>query len=394
MKVLILSSLAWSLINFRGALIEQMAKDGHKVVAGAPDNEPEVVAKLAQMGVEFRLTPMARAGTNPISDLATFLHYIRLLRDVRPDVVIAYTQKPIIYGGLAARLFGRTRFYAIMSGLGYVYSSEADGRTGLRKLVSRFYRSGLRKAECVFVFNGDDQRMLLSHGIMDADQTIIQVPGSGVDVRHFAQQPMPKGPATFLMMGRLMRDKGVGEYVAAARVIREHWPDTRFLLLGRPETENPTGYSAADMAALQDEGLIELLAETRDVRPYLGSAHVFVLPSFYREGLPRTILEALATGRPVITTDMPGCREPIHPGVNGLLVPPRDAGSLARAMAQFLEVPALCEEMGQAARETAVDVYDVDKVNRILLETMRLDDWRPAGRMETSSPAATAVLSA
>jgi glycosyltransferase involved in cell wall biosynthesis len=199
---------------------------------------------------------------------------------------------------------------------------------------------------------------------------------------------------TFLMMGRLMRDKGVGEYVAAARVIREHWPETRFLLLGRPETENPTGYTADDIGRWQEEGLIELLSETRDVRPYLGSAHVFVLPSFYREGLPRTILEALATGRPVITTDMPGCREPIRPGENGLLVPPQDAAALARAMAQFVEAPALCKTMGRAARDTAVDVYDVDKVNSMLLETMKLDGGRPAGRVDAPLLSIPAVANA
>jgi len=394
MKVLILSSLAWSLINFRGALIERMVAEGHDVVAAAPDDEPEVVARLAEMGVGFRLTPMARAGTNPISDLITLYHYVRLMRDVRPDVVVGYTQKPIIYGGLAARLTGRARFYAIMSGLGYVYSSAAAGRAGLRKLVSRFYRSGLRKAECVFVFNGDDRRMLLENGIVSPRQTIMQVPGSGVDIRYFAQQPMPKGPMTFLMMGRLMRDKGVGEYVAAARVVREHWPETRFLLLGRPETENPTGCTADEIAGWKEEGLIELLAETRDVRPYLGSAHVFVLPSFYREGLPRTILEALATGRPVITTDMPGCREPIRPGENGLLVPPQDAAALARAMAQFVEVPALCAQMGRAARETAVEIYDVDKVNRMLLDTMRLSGRPAVERTEAPSRTAQAMLNA
>ena len=167
-------------------------------------------------------------------------------------------------------------------------------------------------------------------GIVSPTQRVMQVPGSGIDLRHFAEQPLPNGPFTFLMMGRLMRDKGVGEYVEAARIVRARHPDVRFLLLTRPETENPTGYTAADLDRWREAGLIEFLPETRDVRPFIASAHAFVLPSFYREGLPRTILEALATGRPVITTDMPGCRDPIRHGVNGLLVPPRDASAVRR----------------------------------------------------------------
>lgn len=386
MKIVILSSLSWSLVNFRGALIARMAAEGHDVVACAPDAEPEVVETLARAGVRFRLTPMARAGTNPLRDLATLAGYVRLMRAERPDMVVAYTQKPIIYGGIAARLFGRPRFYAIMSGLGYVFSDEASARRGLRRLVSALYRAGVRRARCIFVFNGDDRRSMLANHIVDDRQRVVQVPGSGVDVGHFAAQPMPAGATTFLMMGRLMRDKGVGEYVAAARRVRARWPGTRFLLLGRPETENPTGYAAEEMQAWQDEGLVELLAETRDVRPCLASAHVFVLPSYYREGLPRTILEALATGRPVITTDMPGCREPIEEGRNGFLVPPRDAEALADAMERFLECPALLQPMGEAARQVAVDIYDVERVNRQLLAEMGVIGPDPMASPEASRP--------
>ena len=372
MKVVILSSLSWSLINFRGALIARMIEEGHEVVACAPDEEPEVLERLARMGVRFRRTPMARAGTNPLHDIRTLLHYRRLMRAERPDVVVAYTQKPIIYGGLAARLWSRARYFSIMSGLGYVFSEEADGRRWLRSVVSRLYRIGIAQARCIFVFNSDDHRLMQESGIVSPTQRVMQVPGSGIDLRHFAEQPLPNGPFTFLMMGRLMRDKGVGEYVEAARIVRARHPDVRFLLLTRPETENPTGYTAADLDRWREAGLIEFLPETRDVRPFIASAHAFVLPSFYREGLPRTILEALATGRPVITTDMPGCRDPIRHGVNGLLVPPRDASALADAMEAMIANPQRVTAMAGAARQTAVDVYDVDKVNALLLETMQL----------------------
>ncbi|WP_313804095.1 glycosyltransferase family 4 protein [Sphingobium sp.] len=388
MKVMILSSLSWSLINFRGALIAGMVAEGHEVVACAPDEEPEVLAKLAGMGVRFCRTPMARAGTNPLHDARTLLHYRRLMRMERPDVVVAYTQKPIIYGGLAARLWSRARYFAIMSGLGYVFSEEADSRHWLRTIVSRLYRIGVARARCIFVFNNDDHRVMQESGIVPPAQRVMQVPGSGIDVRHFAEQPLPGGPFTFLMMGRLMRDKGVGEYVEAARIIRARRPDVRFLLLTRPETENPTGYAAADLEQWREAGLIEFLPETRDVRPFIASAHAFVLPSFYREGLPRTILEALAIGRPVITTDMPGCREPIRDGVNGLLVPPRDGPALAEAMEQLIADPARVTAMAKAARQTAVDIYDVDKVNAMLLDVMQLR----GSDMPISVPAPAPVL--
>lgn len=374
MKVIILSSLSWSLINFRGALIARMIANGHDVVACAPDEEAEVVAALATMGVRFCVTPMARAATNPVDDLRTLFHYLGLLRRERPDIVVAYTQKPIIYGGIATRLVGRARFYAVMSGLGYVFSVEAAARRLLRTVVSRLYRMAVSKAAYVFVFNGDDRRVMLENRIIDRTQRVLQVPGSGVDIRHFSECALPSGPMTFLMIGRLMRDKGVGEYVAAARSIRKLWPETRFLLLTRPETENPTGYSAADLDAWRREGLIDFIPETRDVRPHFAAAHVFVLPSFYREGLPRTILEAMATGRPVITTDMAGCREPIRHGKNGFLVPPRDAPALAAAMTVFLEQPERIAEMAWAARADAVEHYDVDKVNALLLDVMQLGD--------------------
>lgn len=387
MKVVILSSLSWSLINFRSALIARMIDEGHEVVACAPDEEPEVLERLAQMGVRFRRTPMARAGTNPLHDVRTLLHYRHLMRSERPDVVVAYTQKPIIYGGLATRLWSRARYFAIMSGLGYVFSEEAEDRRWLRTIVSLLYRIGVTRARCIFVFNDDDHRVMRDSGIVSAGQKVMQVPGSGVDVRHFAGQPLPQGPFTFLMMGRLMRDKGVGEYVEAARIIRARRPDVRFLLLTRPETENPTGYTAADLEQWRKAGLIEFLPETRDVRPFIASAHVFVLPSFYREGLPRTILEALATGRPVITTDMPGCREPIRDGVNGLLVPPRDGPALAAAMERLITDPPCLAAMANAARRTAVDIYDVDRVNAILLDVMQLRDAGAPTGAAAPSPA-------
>ncbi len=373
MKIVVLASLAMSLTRFRGRLIAQLIAEGHEVLACAPDRDEAVVAELAAMGARFAVTPMARAGLNPLQDAATLLRYVRLFLRERPDVVIAYTQKPIIYGGLAARLFPGIRYHVIMSGLGYVYSSAADSRRVLRRLVSHLYRAGVKQARTIFVFNGDDRRLMLQQGIIDPSQNVVQVPGSGIDTDHYAYQPLPMGPPTFLMTARLMQDKGVGEYIEAARAVRRIIPDARFLLLGRPENENPTGYSAAQVEAWGKAGLIEHIDETRDVRPYLAMSHAFVLPSYYREGLPRTILEALSVGRPVITCDLPGCRDAVTPGENGWLVLPRSPGALTDAMMQAATDRCGLDRMSRNARALACDRYDVRKVNAQLIDAMALD---------------------
>lgn len=373
MKILVLSSLSWSLVNFRGRLLYDLIGAGHEVIACAPDREQGVLDWLSERGIAFRQTPMNRAGTNPISDIAVLARYVKLILKERPDAVMAYTQKPIIYGGLASRICRLKRFFVIMSGLGYVFSDEASKRPTLRRIVSRIYATGVRKAETIFVFNGDDRRLMMKHGIIGPEHHVVQVPGSGVDIGYFAEAPLPDGPPAFVMISRLMRDKGVADYVEAARLVKAEIPGARFTLVGRYEPENPTGYSKEDVERWVREGLVDHVPETRDVRPFLADAHAFVLPSYYREGLPRTILEALAVGRPVVTTDMPGCREPIDPGVNGWLVRPKAAPELAAAMIRTVSDREKLGRLAAAARQTAVQKYSVDIVNAKLISEMQLD---------------------
>jgi glycosyltransferase involved in cell wall biosynthesis len=367
------SSLAYSLVNFRGRLLAALVDQGHDVIATAPDRDVQVEEELARMGVSFKQVTMARASLSPVMDLRTLARYFALMREWRPDVVIAYTQKPIIYGGLAARMAGIPRYYVIMSGLGFLFSSNGVWRSALRTIVSLVYRQSVRRAHTIFVFNSDDRAEMLSRGIIDGDHRVTQVPGSGVDTERFAAQPLPHSPPTILMVARLMRDKGVHEFVASARIVKQHFPEARFQILGRPEERNPTGVSRQEVAQWAHEGIVELLPETRDVRPHLAAATIFALPSYYREGLPRTILEALATGRPVVTTTLPGCRDAIQHGVTGLLVAPRDPIALANAFLDLLSNPARLSVMSAAARLVAEQKYDVKLVNRALIEGMSLD---------------------
>ncbi len=374
MKIVVIASLTRSLINFRRSLLQDLVATGAEVVALAPEDDQETIGELTAIGVRFRRIPMARASTNPLKDLETLRALLSVFREERPDIALAYTQKPIIYGGLAARFARVPKFFAMQSGLGFTFSDENTNGL-LRRLVSILYRAGVKRADAVFVFNGADEADMRAQGIITG-QRVVEVPGSGVDTGDYPLAPLPAGAPVFLVVARLMRDKGHYEFVEAARRLKARWPHARFQILG-PFDANPASIDAADLDAWKKEGVIDYLGETDNVRPFLTASSVFVLPSFHREGLPRSILEAMSTGRAIITTDMPGCRETVHEGVNGFLVPPKDAGALAAAMERFLQEPALIGTMGAASRARAQAKFDVRIVNAILLREMGLAPVSP-----------------
>jgi len=253
--------------------------------------------------------------------------------------------------------------------------SALTGDVGLsRRLLSRvmrgLYAVALRGAHVVFFQNGDDRSLFQSLGLLGRGTRVVMINGSGVDLTSFVPAPMPDGPITFLMIGRLIRDKGVYEYVEAARRVRRVSPDARFQLLGSLDT-NPSAISAAELDAWREEGVIEYLGRTSDVRPFLAQAHVCVLPS-YGEGMPRSILEAMAMARPVLVTDAPGCRETVIDGDNGMLVPVRDAGALSDAMLRLIASPERLAAMGHRSREMAEQKFDVREVNAVILGPLGL----------------------
>lgn len=370
MKIIVLSSLAYSLTNFRGALLREMKANGHRVLAVAPDANEMVERELDASGIGFRVIPMQRTGTSVLQDLRLLFAYVRLMIVEKPDLVLAYTQKPIIYGGIAARMVCVPRFFALMSGLGYVYSEHNNHRRALRRAVSFLYRQAVRRARAVFVFNADDRQDMIDHGIVTPRQNVVQVAGSGVDVERFASMPLPRTGIRFLLVGRLMRDKGIYEFAEAAKQIKREHPECEFVVLGHYEHDNPTGIDENECLRLARQYPVRFVPGTNDVRPYLASCSVFVLPSYYREGLPRTIIEAMATGRAIVTTDMPGCREPVIEGENGFLVAPRDVSGLKAALQRFIDTPALAATMGARSRDLAEKIYDVRKVNHQLLDEM------------------------
>ena len=369
MKVAIIGSLAYSLINFRGVLIQRITSGGHEVVACAPDDNAAVTAALGAMGARFRIVQMARASLSPLSDLRTLCALVRLLYEEKPDIILAYTQKPIIYAGIASRIVRHGRFFPMVTGLGYAFSEDGR-RKWLRSIVSSLYRLAIADASSVVLYNRDDHIELLRRGALQVNQNVTMVPGSGVDMTHFAEQPIPAGQPTFLLIARLLHDKGLREYVGAARIVRQSYAHAKFQLLG-PFDANPASISVAELSQWEAEGCIEYLGQTEDVRPYLAACSVFVLPS-YREGMPRAITEAMATGRAIITTDVPGCRDTVTNNENGFVVPVRNSEALAEAMIHFCRDPALALRLGKMSRQIALRRYAVEPVNELLLATMGL----------------------
>ncbi|HLL81472.1 MAG TPA: glycosyltransferase family 4 protein [Longimicrobium sp.] len=374
--VLVLGGYAQSLVTFRGSLLRAMAARGHRVVACAPAASPAIVETLTAMGVTYRDVPFNRTGLRPDEDLRTLAALVALFREVRPDVILSYTIKPVIWGLLAARIARVPRRFAMITGLGYAFMSEGREGRVVRNVARRLYQLSLRGADRVFFQNPDDRATFERMRLVRGPAQGVIVNGSGVEIDHYRPVPFPEGPTSFLLMGRFLADKGVREYVEAARMVRARHPEAVFRMAGWPD-ENPTSISEEELAAWLREGVVEFLGGLSDVRPSIAAATVYVLPS-YGEGTPRSVLEAMAMGRPIVTTDAPGCRETVQDGVNGFLVPVRDAAALARAMEALVADRALVERMGRESRRIAEEKYDVHKVNRVILETMGLAGPEPA----------------
>lgn len=372
-RILVLGSLASSLKNFRGALIETLTNRGYEVHTAAPDllADKETCAWLQQKGAATHDVSLARTGLDPVADIRLLGQLCRLTRGLKPQVFLGYTVKPVIWGILAAWLARVPQRVALVTGLGYAFTGEAQGRRAVIQRIARsLYALALRRATLVLFQNEDDRRVFQRLGILPGKVPSGIVNGSGVDTRHFADTPLPDGPLVFLMIARLLGDKGIREYVEAARHLRADWPEAQFHLVGGIDS-NPDSITEDEVIGWHDNGWVTWAGEMRDVRPAIAASHVYVLPS-YREGTPRTVLEAMSMGRPIITTDAPGCRQTVDDGINGVLVPIADAIALQVAMKSFLENPTRIETMGRQSRRIAQEKYDVHKVNASMIRAMEL----------------------
>lgn len=369
-KILIIGASPHSLVNFRGELIKAFVERGVSVVALAGGATSDEIVSIQELGARYIDAPVVRTSTNPFTDFKTMCFFEEVFKEETPDFVIAYTIKPVIWGGMAAKRFPNIRFIALITGLGYAFEGAGIKRILLRFIVSRLYKAALNRSDQVFFQNYDDLNYFLQRNLVSSKKSNV-LPGSGVPLNYFKQQPFPKSDIVFLMVSRLLKEKGVYHFVDAARIVKKQFPNAKFQLLGGLDT-SPDGIKYDVVDEWNECGYIEYLGETKDVRSVFSQSHVFVLPSYYREGLPRTILEAMATGRPVLTTNNVGCREPILEGENGWLVPVKDSVTLAERMIWFIENPDQIESMGLSSRKIAEEKYDVHKVNERMLEIMGL----------------------
>lgn len=378
MRIAVIASVPRSLINFRGPLIRALCDAGLEVHAIAPgfDNDERTRCQLASWGVIVHDVSMQRTGTNPIRDCKTLISLYHIFRKIRPNLVLGYTIKPVIYGALAARLAGVPKRYALITGLGYSFTGEAKGKRGLvQQLVRSLYRWALKGAELVFFQNPDDEAEFRELELMALNVPSKVVNGSGVDTSSFSVASLPEPPTSFLLIARLLGDKGVREYVAAAERVREQYPHVVFRLVGDIDP-NPNSITRKELGSWLEAKHIEYLGRLDNVRPAIAACSVYVLPS-YREGTPRTVLEAMAMGRAIITTDAPGCRETVLEEDNGFLVPVKSVKALVGAMERCIQEPDMVRKMGKRSRQIAEERYDVYKVNAVMLEAMGIKYLTP-----------------
>lgn len=364
-KVLLLGSYAPSLINFRGPLIAALVERGHEVFAAAPDIDADIAAKLCAIGATPVPVILGRTSLNPLATWRSGRQLNALVRSLAPDVVIAYTIKPVVLGAAAARAAGVPCFAAMITGMGYPFLGGLHPkRVAIRLVAMLLYRRALAASQLVIFQNEDDRTDFRRLHLLPAARPSVVVNGSGVDLDHFEPRPVP-GEISFLMIARFLRDKGIREFGAAAARLKAEFPQIRIRLAGWLD-ESPDSISRAELDSIIAAG-VEDLGQLADVRPAIAEASVYVLPS-YREGTPRTVLEAMAIGRAVITTDAPGCRGTVVDGENGFLVPVGDADALYSAMRRFVDEPALAHKMGAASLRLVREKFDVEIVNATILE--------------------------
>ncbi len=376
MKILVIAGAAESLVGFRFPLLKEMVARGHEVIALAPDFTAAIIEVMRAHKIFCERTPLNRTGNSFISDFR-YAHSLReKIQKHAPEAVFAYTHKPIVYSIPIAAEEGVPHRVAFVTGFGYAFIGKGWKRKIVSIILRWLYRRALKSATSLKFQNPDDAADFQKMGLLPLNLQYQIVGGSGVPLEDYPQISPPKGPLRFLMLSRLLGDKGVREFAQAARIVRQKFPDAKFVLAGEIDG-NPAAISKSELDSWVTEGVIEYLGKIKDVRPELALCSVYVLPS-YREGTPRSVLEAMATGRAIVTTDAPGCRETVRcaqsqqdrtfkQGDNGYLVTVGSGVSLASALLELCHNPELIIQMGKASRSYVEEKYDVKKVNQSLL---------------------------
>ncbi|WP_249594893.1 glycosyltransferase family 4 protein [Peribacillus frigoritolerans] len=367
MKVMVIAPKNKTLFNFRGDLIKEIISKGHDVVAIGPNKD--YIEDVLALGVKFIEIQLNKDNTNIFGDINYYKELKKVIKVQKPDLVFSYTIKPVVYGGLAARSAGVKKIYPMVTGLGRVYASKSLKAKVLRMITGALYKQAFKGCNKVIFQNRDDLKKFVELRYLPEEKAV-RVNGSGVNLERFKSNELPEKPI-FLMIARVIKEKGVFEFAESARMLKKRHPEARFILLGG--YDNSIGaIKPEELEPYISDGSIEFPGETKDVVPYLEEAKVLVLPTYYREGLPRTILEAMAMARPIITTDWPGCRDAVTNGVNGFLVQPRDSKTLAEKMEYMIEYPERAKEMAENSLRLCKEKYDVKIVNSHMLKIMSI----------------------
>lgn len=406
MKVLVLTADANTLVYHRGDLIRDLAAQGCEVVTSAAEDYPHVRAFVEAAGARHVPIRMVRSRVNLRHDWITWLDMFRLFKKEKPDALFAYTIKSVVYGCVVARLAGVPRVYALLPGLGFTFVKPESLKGAVVQWISKvLHRFALRRADVIFMQNQDDVRLFNELRLLPSGVPVHVTAGSGVNLEEYPHAPLEgdsriaAGKIRFVLVSRLLQSKGVCVFAEAARLIKVRYPSAEFHLVG-PFDPNPNRVDEADVKGWVEEGTLVHHGMVRDIAPLLKTMHVFVLPTWYREGVPHATLEALSVGRAVITTDSVGARECVRgsrdgrPGENGFLVPPRDVEAVAAAMAFFLDHPDRIAPMGRASRALAETVFDVRLVNQIILRAMGLPGPDIPAQSASTSASAPCPLAA
>lgn len=368
MKIAVISCHTPALFWFRMDMMKAFIEKGCEVYALGNESEEEWNKSFSDNGVTYKQIDVARNGMNPLNDLKTLKSIKKVLKGIMPDKIFTFQAKTVIYGSMAASSLGIKEVYPLIAGLGSLFLKDNFKTKLVRNLMMLEYRVALRKVSNVFFQNHDDLDTFKEYKVIKR-QNVTMLHGSGVNTTQFSFTPLPEKFGT-LYIGRLLRDKGVFEYLEACRLLKKERPEARCLLVG-PFDTNPTSLKKDELDQFIKDGIIEYFGEQKDVRPYLKDCTVYVLPS-YREGTPKTNLEAMSFGRPVITTDAPGCRETVKDGENGFLVPLKDVEAIKEKMVYLMDNPEVASLMAQKGRRMAEELFDVNKVNEAIIGTMQI----------------------
>lgn len=373
MDIVFITTVASSIYGFRQPLIAELKKQGHQIYAFVSEYTEDELDKIQAMGVIPITYQLNRGGLNPFSDILSTYKLIKKLKEIEPDLVFSYFSKPVIFGTLAAKMARVPKIFAMLEGLGYTFTDQPQGLSLKTKIIRKIqvilYRLSLPLADKVIFLNPDDPRDLLEKHQIKVKKVEV-LGGIGLNLSDYPYQPVSRTEnIRFLFIGRLLKEKGIHEFIAAAKIVKAQYPNTIFTVLGAIDNMNLGALSQTELDSYIQSGLIEYPGQVSNVSEWIANSHIFVLPS-YREGVPRSTQEAMAIGRAIITSDVPGCRETVVDGVNGFLVPAWNSKKLADKMITFIENPHQINQMGNESYRIAQEKFDVNKVNQRLLKIL------------------------